>query len=86
MKMHYWTDTRYSELHITIYDTKNAHYCRLVLKIDPTSQKVIKIMHDGLANAPSKELIEELYTEKVIDKSVQEITQLIDVYNIIYKE
>lgn len=84
MKINYWTGTRYSELHVSIYDTKNAHYCCLVLKVDPTSQKIIGIMHDGLANAPRKELIEGLYTEKVIDKSVQEITQLIDVYNIIY--
>lgn len=71
---------------INIYDPTQSHCFSLTLAIDKHSEKVTKITYNTLDKHSKGHLIKDLYSESVIGKSITEINQLIEIYNIIYED
>lgn len=73
-----------AELVISLYDIKQHSTFTLIFAINTVSQKIIRIKYNSLKEYSQSLLIKDLYAEESVGKSIDEIMQLIKIYNVIY--
>lgn len=84
MLISHWVHEEYKQLIVAVYDTPKQNICTATFAIEG---KVLgKLLRNSLSNHTQCDLLKGIYESNLIGEPIQELIDLIDMYNILYKE